>query len=69
MFKRGAKVWIKGEQRGVYCDEIGEVAYRASLLPERRVRGGGSMKTPTDIDQLDIILDTATGPETTRRAA
>ena len=30
VFKRGAKVWIKGEQRGVYCDEIGEVAYRAS---------------------------------------
>lgn len=30
VFKRGAKVWIKGEQRGVYCDEVGEVAYRAS---------------------------------------
>ena len=29
-FKRGAKVWIKGEQRGVYCEEVGEVAYRAS---------------------------------------
>jgi hypothetical protein len=32
VFKRGAKVWIKGEQRDVYCDEIGEVAYRASCF-------------------------------------
>jgi hypothetical protein len=32
VFKRGAKVWIKGEQRGVYCDEVGEVAYRASCF-------------------------------------
>ena len=30
VFKRGAKVWIKGEQRNVYFDEVGEVAYRAS---------------------------------------
>lgn len=30
VFKRGAKVWIKGEQRNVYCEEVGEVAYRAS---------------------------------------
>ena len=32
VFKRGAKVWIKGEQRNVYCDEVGEVAYRASCF-------------------------------------
>lgn len=30
VFKRGAKVWIKGEQRNVYCEEVGEVAYQAS---------------------------------------
>lgn len=30
VFKRGAKVWIKGEQTDVYCDEVGEVAYKAS---------------------------------------
>jgi hypothetical protein len=30
IFKRGLKVWLKGEQRGVYCDEVGEVAYQAS---------------------------------------
>jgi len=30
VFKRGAKVWIKGEQRNVYCDEVGEQAYKAS---------------------------------------
>jgi hypothetical protein len=32
VFKRGAKVWIKGEQRDVYMDEVGEVAYRASCF-------------------------------------
>lgn len=31
-FKRGAKVWIKGERTGVYYDEVGEVAYRASCF-------------------------------------
>jgi hypothetical protein len=31
-FKRGAKVWIKGEQRGVYCEDVGESAYRASCF-------------------------------------
>jgi hypothetical protein len=30
VFKRGAKVWIKGERRGVYMDEVGDAAYRAS---------------------------------------
>lgn len=32
VFKRGAKIWIKGEQRDVYYDEVGEVAYRASCF-------------------------------------
>jgi hypothetical protein len=32
VFKRGAKVWVKGEQKDVYCDEVGEVAYRASCF-------------------------------------
>jgi hypothetical protein len=32
VFKRGAKVWIKGEQRRVGCEEVGEVAYRASCF-------------------------------------
>ncbi len=30
VFKRGAKVWIKGECTNVYCDEVGEQAYKAS---------------------------------------
>ncbi len=30
IFVRGGKTWIKGEQNDVYCDEVGEVAYRAS---------------------------------------
>jgi hypothetical protein len=32
VFRRKAKVWIKGERRDVYCDEVGEVAYRASCF-------------------------------------
>jgi hypothetical protein len=32
VFKRGAKRWVKGSQTDVYCDEIGEVAYRASCF-------------------------------------
>lgn len=27
---RGVKTWVKGEVEGVYCDEVGEVAYQAS---------------------------------------
>lgn len=30
VFKRGAKTWVKGEQDGVYCDQVGEAAYQAS---------------------------------------
>jgi len=30
VFKRGVNVWIKGEQRNVYCTEVGEQAYKAS---------------------------------------
>lgn len=30
MFRRGDKAFPKGEQSYVYCDEVGEVAYRAS---------------------------------------
>ena len=30
LFKRGNKVWIKGEATSVYADQVGEVAYRAS---------------------------------------
>ena len=32
LFKRGTKVWIKGERTNVYCDEISEVAYFASCF-------------------------------------
>jgi hypothetical protein len=31
-FKRGLKVSVKGERDQVYCDQIGEVAYRASCF-------------------------------------
>lgn len=30
VFKRGAKIWIKGELSEIYCDEVGEMAYQAS---------------------------------------
>lgn len=32
MFRRGDKAFPKGEREGVYCDEIGEVAYQASCF-------------------------------------
>jgi hypothetical protein len=32
VFKRGDRVWVKGEQTDVYCDDVGEVAYRASCF-------------------------------------
>ena len=32
VFVRGAKVWIKGEMDSVYCDQVGERAYRASCF-------------------------------------
>lgn len=30
VFVRGARRFVKGERTDVYCDELGEVAYRAS---------------------------------------
>lgn len=30
IMKRGMKTWVKGEVKGVYCDEVGELAYQAS---------------------------------------
>ena len=32
VYQRGAKKWVKGEVERVYCDEIGEIAYRASCF-------------------------------------
>ena len=32
VFRRGDKEWVKGRQDHVYCDELGEVAYRASCF-------------------------------------
>lgn len=32
ILKRGGKRINKGEMEGVYCDEVGEVAYRASCF-------------------------------------
>lgn len=32
VFTRAAKTWIKGEARNVYCDQVGETAYRASCF-------------------------------------
>lgn len=29
VFTRGTKRWIKGEISDVYCDQVGEIAYRA----------------------------------------
>lgn len=35
IYKRGAKVWVKGERTDVYCDEVGEIAYVASCFVNR----------------------------------
>jgi hypothetical protein len=32
VYKRGEKFWVKGEVTGIYCDQIGEVAYQASCF-------------------------------------
>lgn len=32
VFTRGGKASVKGEQTRVYCDEVGEAAYRASCF-------------------------------------
>jgi hypothetical protein len=32
VFKRGGKVFVKGVRDNVYCDEVGEAAYRASCF-------------------------------------
>jgi hypothetical protein len=32
VFVRGAKRFVKGEQTGVYCEDIGDVAYYASCF-------------------------------------
>lgn len=32
VFARAGKSWVKGEVSGVYCDEVGEVAYQASCF-------------------------------------
>lgn len=34
VYKRGDKVWTKGEIRDVYADQISEVAYRASCYED-----------------------------------
>lgn len=41
VFKRGAKVWIKGEQTDVYCEEVGEIAYQASSFRGYEFPKGG----------------------------
>jgi hypothetical protein len=32
VFTRAGKRWIKGERTNVYCDQVGESAYRASCF-------------------------------------
>jgi hypothetical protein len=37
ILKRGDRVWVKGELTDVYCDRVGEVAYKASCYLEAMV--------------------------------
>jgi hypothetical protein len=32
VFKRGSKVWIKGEMRDVFCEDIGDIVYYAGCF-------------------------------------
>ena len=32
VFRRAGKVWVMGELAGIYCDQVGEMAYRASCF-------------------------------------
>ncbi len=32
VFTRAGRTWVKGEQTDVYCDQVGETAYRASCF-------------------------------------
>jgi hypothetical protein len=32
VFVRGTRRWVKGERSGVYCEQVGEVAYQASCF-------------------------------------
>lgn len=32
MFKRGSRIWVKGERTNVYCAEVSEAAYYASCF-------------------------------------
>lgn len=41
VFKRGAKVWVKGEQSEVYCEDVGEQAYQASSFRSYDYPKGG----------------------------
>ena len=34
LFTRSGKVWTKAEWNTVYCDEVGEIAYRASCYQD-----------------------------------
>jgi hypothetical protein len=32
VLQRGGKTWVKGEVTGVYCEQVGEMAYQASCF-------------------------------------
>lgn len=40
IFKRGPKTWIKGEEAGIYCDAVGDAAYRAACFRNVPFREG-----------------------------
>ena len=46
VFTRGPRAWVKGEMTGVYCDQVGEVAYQASCF--RSSEKWGSNPHPID---------------------
>lgn len=42
VFTRSGRRWVKGEESGIYCDQLGEACYRAGMF--RNVDFGGDIR-------------------------
>jgi hypothetical protein len=41
-FKRGMNYWIKGQMEDVYCEDLGETAYRAGMFRDEWTTAGAT---------------------------
>lgn len=61
VFVRGAKSWVKGEETAVYCDEVGDSAYRASCFVnvdfgEPAPVSGYTIAAPADGTRQPVVI-------------